>query len=192
MLNRSPRRGHRPAAALVECAFVYPLTFLLLIGLVVTAQGVARYQEVAALARAGARYASTHGAQSRKDAGLAVGSPGTLLSSPGSSGTSGAGTGVVAGSSLFWYSTDPTKDSGTDTSWTGDAYDSAVRPKLVALDPSRLTFKVGYPSVVNQSTKPDNWPGSQVTVTVTYQWLPDLYLVGPIPLSSTSSLPITN
>jgi hypothetical protein len=179
MLLRCTRRGCRPAIALVECAFIYPLTFLLVVGLIVTAQGVARYQEVAALARAGSRYASTHGAQYRKDVGLAVGSPGTLV-----------GTGTTNG--LFWYSVDPTKDSGTDTSWAGDTYDSAVRPKLISLDPSYLTFQVGYPPVINQSTKPDNWPGSQVSVTVTYQWLPDLFLVGPINLSSTSSLPITN
>ena len=35
--------------------------------------GVFRYQEVATLAREGARYASTHGYQYRKDAGQAIG-----------------------------------------------------------------------------------------------------------------------
>ena len=173
----STRGGRRTAATAVECAVVYPATFLLLLGLIIAAQGVSRYQEVAALARAGARYASTHGAQYRRDTGLPTGS---------------AGTSAGSGGGLFWYSTDPTQASGTDTSWTGDTYDSAVRPKLVALDPALLTFKMGYPSVVNQPTKPDNWPGSQVTVTVSYRWLPQLYLVGPITLSSTSSLPITN
>src|SRR4051794_22498771 len=134
MLLRRTHRQHRPGAALVECALVYPLTFLLVIGLVITAQGVSRYQEVAFLARAGARYASTHGAQYRKDTGLAVGS---------------AGTAADRGHELFWYSADPTRPSGSDTSWAGDTYDSAVRPKLVALDPSLLTFKVGYPAVIN-------------------------------------------
>jgi hypothetical protein len=176
-----PRYRSRPACrrgvTAVECAVVYPLTFLLVLGLIVVAQGVARYQEVASLARAGARYASAHGAQYRRDNGLGTGTPGT------SAGQS---------SGLFWYSADPTSASGSDTSWVGDDYDSAVRPKLVALDPTKLTYKVGYPSVINQSTKPDNWPGSQVTVTVTYQWLPDLYLTGPFNLSSTSSQPITN
>ncbi len=174
-IHRRPRS--RRGVTAVEAAIVYPVTFLLVLGLVITAQGVARYQEVSALARSASRYASTHGANYRKDAGLAVGSAGT------SAGTS---------NSLFWYSTDPTQSSGSDTSWTGATYDAAVRPKLVALDPTKLAFKMGYPSVINQSTKPDNWPGSQVTVTVTYQWVPDLYLVGPYNLSSTSSLPITN
>ena len=174
-MRRAAQR--RSGATVVECAVVYPATFLLLLGLIVAAQGVSRYQEVAALARAGARYASTHGAQYRRDASLPVGTAGTYAATSGG---------------LFWYSVDPTQASGTDTSWTGDTYDSAVRPKVVALDPTLLTFKMGYPSVINQPTKPDNWPGSQVTVTVSYQWLPQLYLVGPITLSSTSSLPITN
>jgi hypothetical protein len=46
--------------------------------------------------------------------------------------------------------------------------------------------------VVNQASKPDNWPGSRVEVTVRYQWMPELLFVGPITLSSTSSMPITN
>jgi Flp pilus assembly protein TadG len=167
----------RQGTTAVECALVYPATFLLILGLVITAQGIARYQEVAALARSGARYASTHGAYYRKDAGLPVGSPGTY---------------ATTANSLFWYSVDPTQPAGTDTSWAGDIYDQAVRPKVVSLDPAQLTFQVGYPSVINQPTNPDNWPASQVSVTVTYQWLPDLYLFGPLSLSSTSSLPITN
>ena len=94
----------RRAATAVECAIVYPATFILILGLVITAQGVARYQEVAALARESSRYASTHGAAYRKDAALGVGTAGT------STGTS---------NSLFWYTTDPTQASGSDTSWAG-------------------------------------------------------------------------
>jgi Flp pilus assembly protein TadG len=176
--------GVRRAVSAVESAIVYPLTFLLILGLVIVAQGVARYQEVAALARSASRYASTHGAQFRKDNGQPVGSAGTPVAPPGST--------PVTINGLFWYQTDPTQPAGSDSSWAGTTYDSAARPKLVALDPTLLTFQVGYPPVVNQSSKPDNWPGSQVTVTVTYQWLPPLYLLGPFTLSSTSSLPITN
>jgi hypothetical protein len=62
----------------------------------------------------------------------------------------------------------------------------------VALDDSQLTYTCTWPAVINQSTKSDNWPGSQVTVTVTYNWFPEIYLVGPITLTSTSSMPITN
>src|SRR5262249_10218073 len=92
-----------------------PWSFFLLVGLIIGAMGVVRYQEVASLARTAARYASTHGAKYRKDAGQAVGSGGTSST-------------TVNG--LMCYQADPTKASGSDTSWTGDIYDNAIRPNL--------------------------------------------------------------
>ena len=183
MLARCARRSGRRGVTVLECAIIYPVVFLLMLMLMIGGMGVFRYQEVASLARAAARYASTHGAQYRKDVGESVGTPGT----------SSANT----QNNLMWYSADPTSASGSDTSWTGDIYDSATRPQLIALDPNNLTFQVGWPMVTNPSgtvvqNKPDNWPGSSVTVTVTYQWLPELYLIGPITLTSTSTMPVTN
>lgn len=55
------RRQARRGAHLVECAVVYPVVFTLLFGLLIGGLGVFRYQEVASLAREGARYASVHG-----------------------------------------------------------------------------------------------------------------------------------
>jgi Flp pilus assembly protein TadG len=69
----TPLPGRRSGATLVEGAIVLPVTFFLIIALAVGVLGVFRYQEVAALTQAAARYASTHGAQYRKDAGLAKG-----------------------------------------------------------------------------------------------------------------------
>lgn len=175
MLRRPTTR--RRGVTVVECAFVYPLTILLLFGMVVGATGVFRYQEVASLAREAARYASTHGANFRKDTGLPVGTAGTACSGPGS---------------LLWYQADPSLAPGADPSWCQDIYDNAVAPNLVALDPSQITCQVGWPAVINQSNKPDNWPGSTVTVTISYQWMPEYFWTGPITLTSTSSMPITN
>jgi Flp pilus assembly protein TadG len=147
------RLAARSAATAVECAFILPITFFLLLGLVVGGMGVFRYQEMVTLAREGARYASTHGHQYRKDAGLPV---------------------------------------GTSTDWSTDVYTNAIQPNVVALDPSLLSYQVSWPDVINQPGKPDNWPGSRVDVTVSYQWFPEVYLVGPFVLTSTSSMPITN
>jgi Flp pilus assembly protein TadG len=59
MLYRTrPRAG----ATVLEAAFVYPVFFLLVIGLMVGALGVFRYQEVASLSREGARWAAVRGA----------------------------------------------------------------------------------------------------------------------------------
>jgi len=76
MLHRSARQWpakSRTAATVLECAFVLPLLLLLFAGLAIGSAGVFRYQEVATLAREGARYGSTHGYQFRKDAGLPMG-----------------------------------------------------------------------------------------------------------------------
>lgn len=152
-MTRYTTRSTRRAATVVECAFILPITFFLLLALAVGGMGVFRYQEIATLAREGARYASTHGYQYRKDSGLEI---------------------------------------GTKEEWAKDVYDNAIQPKMIALDPGKLTYTVTYPDVVNQVGKPDNWPGSKVDVTVTYQWFPKWGLVGPIQLTSTSSMPITN
>jgi len=182
MLLGTNRSSRRRGTTLVECAIIYPLVFFLLLGLIIGAMGVFRYQEVASLARTAARYASTHGAKYRKDAGLAVGSGGTSST-------------TVNG--LMCYQADPTKASGSDTSWTGDIYDNAIRPNLVALDTQKLTCTVAWPQVKSPSglvvqDLPDNWPGSTVTVTVSYQWFPELYLIGPFTLTSTSTMAVTN
>jgi len=162
-LRRVPRDG----ATTVEFAVVSGLIFFLIFALIVGASGIFGYQEVAHLAREAARYASTHGGQYQLD-GIA------------------AQTGVPAVSS----SSDLTK---------------YLLPKATLLDPSRLTITaswsapagytpVNMPSYVD--TNPNLVPPGQktiqnyVTVTVTYQWMPELYLFGPITLTSTSVMPM--
>jgi hypothetical protein len=61
---------------MVEAAIVYPIAFMLTLGLVVFAVGVYRYDQVASLAREGARWASVHGGQWATDV-----NKGTLTSS---------------------------------------------------------------------------------------------------------------
>jgi Flp pilus assembly protein TadG len=150
-MTRSAAR--RRGATLVEAAIVLPVMFFLTFALVVGVLGVFRYQEVASLARAGGRYAATHGAQYRSDAGLA---------------------------------------SGSATDWQADINTNAIQPALVLLDPKLLTLQASWPDVINLPGQPDNWPTSTVTVTITYEWFPELYLVGPYNLRSTSCVAITN
>jgi Flp pilus assembly protein TadG len=64
--NPNARRG----ATLVESAFVFPIVFLFVAGLVVGAMGIFRYQETAYLARETARYACVHGTQYSREAGV--------------------------------------------------------------------------------------------------------------------------
>src|SRR5713101_8315998 len=61
--SHSSRRG----ATIVEMAVVGGVVVFLIFAFVVGATGIFRYQEVAHLAREGARYASTHGGQYQQD-----------------------------------------------------------------------------------------------------------------------------
>ena len=63
--RKSPRRG----ALILECALVYPITFMIILGIIIGGLGVFRYQEVASLAREGSRYASLHGAAYQQNTG---------------------------------------------------------------------------------------------------------------------------
>lgn len=72
MLLRRIDRSRRRGATLVEGAIVLPVLCLLLLGTVVGGQGVYLYEQVAALAREGARYASVHGTDYAKDTGQAA------------------------------------------------------------------------------------------------------------------------
>ena len=73
MATRRRACRRRIGATTLEFAIVAPIALLFLIGGVNLALGVYRYQQIAYLARAGARYASTHGAQYRADNRLSVG-----------------------------------------------------------------------------------------------------------------------
>ena len=61
------KRHERTGVTAVECAIVYSPVLLLVIGLIVGALGVFRYQEVASLARRASRYAAVHGTQYAQD-----------------------------------------------------------------------------------------------------------------------------
>jgi hypothetical protein len=183
-MRRASKVHSRPGAVLVECAFIYPVAFLLILGLIVGGMGVYRYQEVSHLAREGARWASAHGAQYRQDVGTY----------PGSIGGTYLRTDATPLPGIMWYQVDSTSTPGT---WTGDIYNNGVVANMVSMDPTLVSCQIGWPLVTNLAgqvvqNNPDNWRGSKVFVTVTYQWFPEVFLIGPITLTSTSSMPVTN
>lgn len=60
MLRRTSSCRRRGTHA-VECALVYPVFFLIVLAMVICGMGIFRYQQMAWLAREGARYASVRG-----------------------------------------------------------------------------------------------------------------------------------
>ncbi|MBA3482188.1 MAG: pilus assembly protein [Pirellulales bacterium] len=82
------------------------------------------------------------------------------------------------------------QETGQAAASAADVYTSAIQPRLVGLDPDQLNYQVTW----NQNNMPLTVTsdysapvGNTVTVRVTYQWFPELYLVGPIALTSTST-----
>jgi Flp pilus assembly protein TadG len=141
--TKNIRRG----AVVLESAVAYSATFVMVFGLIVGGMGVFRYQEVAALAREAARYASVHGGQ---------------------------------------YA----KETGKPAATSADVYKSAIEPYAVNLDAAKLSYSVTWnssnmPTVV--TTDYSRPKGNTVSVTVTYEWMPELFFLGPITLSSTST-----
>jgi Flp pilus assembly protein TadG len=64
LVRRGARRpARRPGVTVVEMAIIYSVLFLVLFGLILGAIAVFRYQQVAQLAREGARWAAVHGQQ---------------------------------------------------------------------------------------------------------------------------------
>lgn len=167
MLATRCSRRRRGAAAL-EFAVVAPLALFLVFAQIVGGLGVSRYQEVAHLAREGARYAITHGGMYDQE-GIAreSGVPAVTSSSQLSS--------YLAGKSTLL---DPSR-LAVDVAFTApNNYTPANMPTYVDTDaslvpPGQKTFR------------------NNVIVKVTYQWSPEIFPIGPITLTSTSQMPMS-
>ena len=75
-------------------------------------------------------------------------------------------------------------DTGNSAATSADIYNNAILPMAVGLTPSHLIYSVTW----NATNSPYN---NSVSVTVTYQWTPDLYITGPLYLTSTSRMPMS-
>jgi Flp pilus assembly protein TadG len=86
------------------------------------------------------------------------------------------------------------QDTGNTAATATDVYNNAISPMATGLDMTQLNYSVSWNSnnmpynVGNNYERPT---GNTVTVTVTYNWFPEVYIVGPITLSSTSTMPMS-
>jgi Flp pilus assembly protein TadG len=173
MLVKGHRNARRSGAHLIECAFILPLTMLLLIGLAVCAMGVFRYQQMSYLAREAARYAAVHAGEYQQENAAAI-AAGTLPD--------------VTSAYII------TK---------------VIQANSVSLDPSALSVSINFNMSGGSYDWDDTannggrWPYSPrtidgttynetntVSVTVTYQWVPEWLLSGPITITSTAVMPV--
>jgi Flp pilus assembly protein TadG len=83
------------------------------------------------------------------------------------------------------------KDTGQPAATPQDIYTNSILPAASSLDPDDLSYEVTWdksnmPLSVDENVQVPF--GNTVTVMVTYQWFPELYLVGPFSLTSTSTV----
>jgi hypothetical protein len=137
----------------VECAVIYPLFFLLVMGMLVGAAGIFRYSQLASLSREAARYASVHGGQYAQEMKVTAPTP-------------------------------------------ADIYNTTVLQNAAGFDTSQLSYSITYntgnmPFHTTLDSNNNVVPvQNTVTVTLTYQWVPEGFL-GGITLSSTSVMPMS-
>ncbi len=90
------------------------------------------------------------------------------------------------------HGVDWAKDTGNTAPLPADIYNNVVLPNCSGLDTSRLSYSITY-NTTNQATRAGVVNGNAtlirntVTVTLTYQWIPEAWL-GGLTLSSTSTM----
>jgi hypothetical protein len=172
---RRPVPPPRRAGVVVEAALVLPIAFLLILGVLIGGMGVFRYQEVAHLARLTARYAAVHGGQYAQDNASAI-AAGTLpnVSNNYLARSIAAANAVLLNSSQLSVSTTITTHSGAY------AWD----------DTTNNNNRMPYSTYTDGNGNTD-YVTSTVQVTVSYQWVPEWFLAGPITLTSTAVVPMS-
>lgn len=161
MLRR--KQQQRRGATLLESALVYPVLFLIVLGIIFLGIAVFRYQQVSHIAREASRWAAVHGALYKQEQG---------------------------------------RPSLTTAS---DVYTNSIQPQAVSMQVSGLVYSVDWNAVGNSAdddqrrsrsvtTTVNGVPtvasrANTVTVTVTYTWNTGLF--GTIPVSSSSTMPMS-
>jgi Flp pilus assembly protein TadG len=83
------------------------------------------------------------------------------------------------------------QETGNPAATPEDVFNTAILPGAILMDPDSLSYEVTWDQsnmplqVVDDVQKPF---GNTVTVTVSYQWFPELFLVGPFNLTSSSTV----
>jgi Flp pilus assembly protein TadG len=121
VFRKYPRR--RTGAILVENGFVLIITILMSLGLVVVGLGVSRYQQVAALAREAARWASVHGGQFAQDTGQSAATPSSVKSQVIPAYSAGLDPNFITNFTVTWDdpSEMPTYFDSTNKVWKSNA-----------------------------------------------------------------------
>jgi hypothetical protein len=181
------RSRQRRAATAVEAAIILPVALFLLFGLIIGGLGIFRYCQAAHLARETARFAAVHGGQYARNNATAITAntlPNVnedyLISRVAKANAAGLDTSQLTVTvSMTVLTPGATSADSTETvDWDNTTENQNRSPYSVWTD--------------NTATPATNVEVSNmVIVKVTYPWIPELYVIGPINLSSTAMLPMS-
>jgi Flp pilus assembly protein TadG len=153
----------RRGALAVEAAFVYPVLFLLLFGLIIGGLAVFRYQQVACQAQEAARWASVRGSGYQKDTGQASPSQQDIVNN--------AVVPLAGGMNL--------QTLAVQVHWVDE-----VSSQVTAWDSAG--------KAPTSTTASGTTVTNRVRVTVTYPWTPPVAFLGPYNLTCTAEIPMSN
>jgi Flp pilus assembly protein TadG len=159
---------------MTEMAVVSSVLFVLILGTIVGALGVSRYQQVSSAAREAARYASVHGGQHQQDTGLAATSASDIYTNAIAPRV--AGLNLQQSNVTISLKTWKLKSNGKGVKAVTKLWDDP--------DPNGYPFN-NYPFVVDSDT--GGTITTSVVVTITYTWAPELF-GGSVTMTSTSEL----
>ena len=81
--------------------------------------------------------------------------------------------------------------AGAKAATAKDVYDNAIKPKIFTLDEDRLSYNVHWNSKNSPVTPSSDYTKGvrhTVTVTVTYEWLPEWFFIGPMTMTSSTTV----
>jgi len=160
MIHRRKVNARR-GATVVEVAFVLPLTLLLVLGLLIGCLGVFRSNQLAELARAAARYASSHGTLRELD-GFSATTQQDIIDA--------AITPRAASLSPLNVQIDVLLPNGAAVPWDDPYWAGPPRQnKTMTVMSDQGAAKM-----------------NRVRVTLRYQWVPEAFITGSFSLTSTS------
>src|SRR5436190_15081592 len=84
--------------------------------------------------------------------------------------------------------------SGATAATADSIYNKAILPRVAVCDTANLSYSVSWSKSNSPYTVTSSFEkpvGNTVTVTVTYKWMPELYLIGPITLKASSTMPMS-
>jgi Flp pilus assembly protein TadG len=177
MLRRTKaRRG----AVLAESALIYPVLFLLMLGIVLLGISVFRYQQVAHASREASRWASVHGEKYGQENNTTAATPEEIFNNaiaPQAAGMPTQGMLVTVTQNVV---TGTVTYSGTNGGLTYSVTWNMNADGTPDKRPTRVITVIDPVTGLTEARSQSN----TVSVTVTYSWNTGLF--GTIPVSSTS------